>query len=392
MNELEQQDAPWEQSLREHYQSRYQQSHGPAPTTVNVWRQVLARVESEPEPMATDRARGRAPRRDSNVIGGNRSLSTPLRRSRRGLVVAASLVITLLVVSGAVYAARLAQVDTVLKSNPQTKGLPFSNVNVTKVVGDTTVHIEKAYADANNVFVAYSTDSKNATPVEMQPTLRTSDGVALTFRSGSVEFDRLTGKQAQGTASLHTLSVYKFDAVGIEGNPTSLNLTLTLAPQPLEPTAGNATPAPTPIPARPDATPSANSVDFKFSVPFHAAKVVAVNQTAMSSGHALTLDSVVIARSETLIYLHTDGVVYAGELQVKGQTYTSETGLKLLNGSRESGIIFDPLDNPTPSHVQPGAFWTLEGQTGTWTLHVTRLFSTSGQTITGDWTFTFTVA
>lgn len=396
MNELEPQDTSLEQSLREYYQLRYQQSHGPAPTTANVWRQALAHAENEsaPEPRATPDARWRAPRRarrDRSVARGQLSSAMPLRRSRRGLVVAASLVLALLLVSGAVYAARLSQVDTALKSNPQTKGLQFSDVNVTRVVGDTTVHIEKAYADANNVFIAYSTDSKSATPVEMQPTLTTSDGVALQLRSGNVEFDRLTGKQAQGKAPLRILSVYQFDAMAIQGNPSSLDLTLTLTPGSARPLTGNSTPTQTPVPARPGATPPANAVAFEFSVPFDAGNVVIVNQTVMSSGHALTLDRVVIARSETVIYLHTDGAVLAVELEVKGQTYTSETGLKLLNGSTESGIIFDPQQNPTPSHIQPGAFWTLEGQTGTWSLHVTRLFSTSRQTITGDWTFTFTV-
>jgi hypothetical protein len=144
-------------------------------------------------------------------------------------------------------------------------------------------------------------------------------------------------------------------------------------------------------PSSPD-TPGA----IALTVPFHAGKRIAVNQTARASGHDLTLDQLVITRSETVIYLHTDGAVYGGDLRVNGQRYVSETGLKLLAGSRESGIIYDPINtlvSPSSAPTAPSAsFWTLEGATGTWTLTVSELSDRAGQTVTGTWQFTFTVS
>jgi hypothetical protein len=340
------------------------------------------------------------------------------RRPPRRAALAASLVLTLLVISGLVFAEVALRRAAVTPIYQPASSLRFTPIGLTKSVGDVTIHLKSAYADANNIYLLSSVEYKGKVPPEDVAPLSSAWGIALTMPNG-VTIPFLNGirsvyplGEATPTVTPATAQVVDdldhFNGAAVKGNPSSLRLTLRLTPL-------RGSPSVTVSPQGTQAPP----VEFTFTVPFDAGQVVAVGQTATSHGWDVTLDQVVITTSETRAYFHSAPAtfVYAAELHVAGHTYKSPNGV-LVVGSKGSGkyavtfnsavdayslFVIGPLPGSDAQSVSAAAsggasptprptYQSLEGQTGDWTVKVTQLYTDSSGALDGDWEFDFTVS
>ncbi|MGE5335716.1 MAG: hypothetical protein ACM3N4_13520 [Nitrososphaerota archaeon] len=396
-HEPDQQDASLEQSLREYYHRSFGQSHGPAPAPDMVWRQVAAHPgpRTAPTPWWT-----RFVARRAGAPSGLRG-SHP-QQSRRGFAVIALCTLVALVVGGVVYSEAIMRPSSTIGFSAPTQHLQFVDVNITRSVGNMTLHLQKAYADANNLFLLsttdYSGDASRVPPSSDWDIQLSANGALVPLMGGKIAPDSrelwttpgATPSVGASGKMLTASALWDFDGAAIHGNPTTLHVQLRLTP-PAGLLAGQ---------ARAQGA-SAAPLTMEFTVPFHAGKAIPVNQTATSKGHALTLDRVVIAPSETRFYFRDDPstYAYAAELQVAGRVFKFEVGGISSQGTHEYALIVDSVQAKSPMVVGAAtqttldqvAFQSLEGQTGVWTVKVTQLYDYTTGAFSGNWQFTVMV-
>ncbi|HEY1388421.1 MAG TPA: DUF4179 domain-containing protein [Ktedonobacterales bacterium] len=344
----------------------------------------------------------------------SRPWAAPGRQPIRRVALATSLALVLVMLLSLVFVEFAMRQTAVTPAHPSSHGLDFTTINITKSSGGVTVHLERAYADATNIYLRSTVEYAGKSSAEIDPppssswevALTTSSGVAIPFMDGGITPVYQSGT-ATATSSatpvneqLFTCS-YHFDGTSVKGTPSSLRLTLRLTPPQGFP---NVT-----VPRHGTQLPP---LDFTFTVPFHAGQAVVVGQTATSHGWSITLDRIVITPSETRAYFHNDprAYVYAADLHVAGRTYKAPGGVTVVGtkGMGAYGVTFDlaldaeppvvigdlPVGTATPYRVIPtpqATFQSLEGQTGSWTLRVTQIYIDPTGTLSGDWAFDFTV-
>lgn len=257
----------------------------------------------------------------------------------------------------------------------------FTDLNLTKATDAGNVVIQKVYADANNVVLVYTVERsawEQATfcggfppnPKQCQPepvlTVTTSEKQTLTENAQRIDM----GPEPVYKNQRVTILAY-YDASSIQGHPTQLQLSLSLAKK---------------------ISPSQEKIG-EFTVPFHGDKtVIAVNQTAISHGDALTLEQVVITPTEIRfddksVLLDRGTILTPIELSIAGKSYDSHP----FPASTDAYGWFGPLRN----NNYISFYDSLQDQTGTWTLtEWARVFTgTSIEDSHADtWTFTFTVS
>lgn len=242
------------------------------------------------------------------------------------------------------------------------------------------VHIQKVYADVNNVILLYTAamsawnaamfpGSKSLTSHDPQSesvsvlTLKTSTGQMLPETIERADMGKEPVNQNKQVAILGY-----YDASVVQGDPTQLTLTAALSKS---------------------VSPSQERIG-EFTAPVHADKrVVNVHQTASSNGQAFTLDHAVMTPTEARFYYNYQGpldsaaLASGGTLSIAGKSYTANP---LPDGNSEE--IYGWF-RPGAAHPNYVSFHeTLLSQTGTWvfTENTVEYDSLYG------WQFTFTVS
>jgi hypothetical protein len=225
---------------------------------------------------------------------------------------------TRLVWSLAAFALLLVTSTTVLAANPsvvQRLWQQFKGLKATEEAGlvrgldlnhskdGYTVTLERAYADANQIVVAYSVEGPPEPRAFANATLVDSNGTTLrgVMGTGVTGSSDILGVSLPPGAGVQTEA---FDASIVEGSPTALSLRLIVE---LVGLAERVT----------DSRPMVESVIapkrlvepfvFDFTVPFVQGKVVNVQQTVETEGVSITLERVTVTPSETTALVRFDG-------------------------------------------------------------------------------------
>jgi len=185
-------------------------------------------------------------------------------------------------------------------------------LDVSETMGDVTVRLERAYADANRVVIGFTIQGPDGRRFELNQ-------LALTDAAATV-LPWVHGYGAAGESEILDLSLppgeeahaHVFDASSVSGEPETLDLRLTMdlealpsapeAPDSTSATAGslNDPPASTVVGLQP--MPSGLTTgrfEFEFSVPFIQGRAIEVGQTVETASVAVTLEKVVATPSET---------------------------------------------------------------------------------------------
>lgn len=269
----------------------------------------------------------------------------------------------------------------------------FTSLNLASHSYD--VHIQKVYADANNVVLLYTVDmsawnraeacswhevTTHTCASEPVLTLKTSEGQVLTETAERANM----GKQPVYKNKLVALLAY-YDASVIQGNPTQLTLTATLSKR---------------------ISPSQEKIG-KFTTPVHTDKtVLQVHQTTSSHGHDLTLEHVVITPTEARFYYSYNGSLASSTdsitsfddetLFIAGKSYAAHPFP--AGNSKDQYGWFGPGPG-VPNGKYTGFYETLLGQTGSWVFTQRAVVNenlngspTTWKNIHYSWKFTFTVS
>lgn len=184
-----------------------------------------------------------------------------------------------------------------------------------------TLRLLWAYADPNRVVILYTLsgpDSSDQVSYEIEPTLHDPAGNALP----------VMGLGAVGTRRGVTQGWSSFDGSSLAGQDGQVDLTLRLddvkrevpIPRPSRPPlAPGATPAVDLLPPPVDkVTMVPVSISLPFAVPFQPARLAEPNLTGTIQGSDVTLTRVVVAPSETRIYLRWLGATSRVAMTVNG--------------------------------------------------------------------------
>jgi hypothetical protein len=245
------------------------------------------------------------------------------------------------------------------------------------------ITIQEAYADANNVVIAYTVDSSvwikaascsafsalKQCLYEPVLTVTTSEKQTLTENGERVNM----GPPPVSNNKRYAVLAY-YDASSIQGNPTQLHLSVSLAKK---------------------VSPSQENIGA-FTVPFHADKtVIDVNQTTTSHGDALALEQVVITPTEirfehksTSLGLGT--VLFPIKLSIAGKNYASNP----FPSDLEHPNMYGWFGSLRSSHFV-SFYDSLQSQAGTWTVAEETRVPTGvsfEDSHLDTWTFTFTVS
>jgi len=317
-----------------------------------------------------------------------------------------------LVLGAAAYAVapvltRLLQMDPSLQDVEQA-GL-FQELNLSQNVGGLTVTLQRAYADANRIVVAYTVSSPAGQRYD-------PGDVTLTDATGTV-FPGMAGIGVTGKSDLLQVElppgtgsyVTSFDAAAVQGAPAELRLRLTLkleeivlpTPVPNAPPTADSRPAEPPpsIVVTLEPMPRGTLVGpftFDFSVPFIPGRVALVRESARVAGVTVQLERVVVTPSETRAVLCFDPPDGESERWVPVATLETGDGRNAGTGASAglivSGATIERAGCYRYSFLVPLADWH-----GEWKLAVTELVGMDptrpdGQTrIQGPWVFRFHV-
>jgi hypothetical protein len=227
------------------------------------------------------------------------------RAMPRGVGAVAAILVMLLI-GGGVYAITpvlnqaLTQLDDTGLKQVDAAGL-MHDVDLSQTIDGYTIHLQRVYADANRVMVAYTVQGADQkitgfTPNEMH--LTTPDGLALPMHG---RFGLAKDGGVEG-------NIFTFDADSIQGHPAEVSLRLEVYG--LQVFTSDAPSPPTGQPEEPTTIVSGPFV-FDFTVPFVAGRVIDVNQTITANGVPITLDRLLITPSMTRAYFQlqdTNGI------------------------------------------------------------------------------------
>jgi len=257
----------------------------------------------------------------------------------------------------------------------------FTSLNQTKRTGALTGTLEAAYADANRVLLGISIDHSKLPSAGtggewtlVPESLTTSDGINLPSLGMYYQVD-----------SKDMGSLMSYDASQIQGNPASLHIHAVFSYYCSDLNDGKCSPQ-----ARIHNGANPFRLVYDFTIPFHPGRVVTVQQTVASNGKPLTLERIVIAPSETRIYL--DGLSYF-DITAMRSHMSGNSDITLTTGEQTyphlgPTAIGDPTDGRNP-HKLDTYISVLEplanGKHGTWTLHIPDTMKGPG------WIFRFSV-
>jgi hypothetical protein len=245
------------------------------------------------------------------------------------------------------------------------------------------VTLATAYADANRINLTYSVTAdaqSDGTTLFINPTLTDAAGTVYPFLSaGRGETEEQNGSSFTKNGSL------SFDSTGLNGSPSSLDLTVRFDVAFSNDDVRAADPM---------GMMMAGGTEFPITVPFYAGEIVAVGQTVESDGVAVTLDRAVITPSLTRLEIcaapetfgaadwwawsAVGGVGVGGQAVTSGETFTfAGVGGQLLDNNSLCRSVIVP--------------YALTERNGSWSVTLDAFTAETGAQIAGPWVFTFDV-
>lgn len=241
------------------------------------------------------------------------------------------------------------------------------------------VTLDYAYADVNRITVAYSVaaDAVDDAPIDLyaNPTLTDSNGNQYLWLVSS-------GQNVLDSASATAGGTMSFDASIITDAPDSLDLTLQIDVAYV--TAADR--AENPAMMR-----MAGKTTFSFSLPFNPGQTVAVDQSVTASDLAVEVRQIVIAPSLTRADVCYDPTNLSGDSWLSWEAVVSldVDGERIIDHQPAGIDGFRAPDAPCRAITTPAS---LVDRAGEWTLTIHEFHNTeTGETLDGDWSYTFTV-
>ena len=305
---------------------------------------------------------------------------------RAGALLAA---VAALIIVGVVGYAVAPLVDQLLVTERGADTLPMKNIGQAHTNDGVTVRVDRAYADVNRILVAYTIQ----VPAGFANSNSGIDGKISLADARGLAFPVIDAQGLDGSTPHLSAGLVSFDAESLA--PGTADVTLHLTFPDVRAKADD--------PALIDLT--AGAFSFTFNVPVMPGRVVTVSRTVIAGGVPVTLERVVITRSETRAYLRfpasagiSDGDWYA-QAHISGSGWDSRQLPADLPGLTTLGAFFT---NSAGEHVTT---WSgdFSGRHGEWVLNVdalagvdTAAASTQGgqpnqARIAGPWTFRFSL-
>lgn len=276
----------------------------------------------------------------------------------------ALLPLALLLIGGTAYGATLvvSQLFSKYAGHVEEAGLA-QELDLSQTIDGVTVRLERAYADANVVLVGYTVSGPEERYFASGGKLTTLSGQSLPrmFAEGVVPGSDiiLGGWRSSERSAL----IAAFDASSLNGEPSTISLHLeTRVDEP---------------PVQGVFQPSTGPFVFDFDVPFHAAKVITVGQTAEAAGVTIGLELVIISpwatRAVLKFYSPYDGP----------DSCLPIVSLQLPSGVSEAES-FGHVSRDSSSEYLDYFTGDFTGQHGEWTMVISELVLPS--TDDADWT------
>ncbi|MDD5537379.1 MAG: DUF4179 domain-containing protein [Candidatus Omnitrophica bacterium] len=191
-------------------------------------------------------------------------------------------VLILLLIGGTVYGASslVRELFQRLATDVEKAGLA-QELDLGQTIGGVTVKLERAYADSNVVLVGFTVSGPKERYHANIGKLSTADGQEISGMLGMGVVPGSSFVLGSWPESQRAAIITAFDASSIKGASSQLGLRLETSV------------ADSPIPGENQA--SIGPFIFDFKVPFHAGKVISINQTVEAAGVPVTLERVIIS-------------------------------------------------------------------------------------------------
>ncbi len=228
------------------------------------------------ESAVLDAPRRRASTAPPSVVRGRRV------RLGAGALAAAALILAVGIVGYAVAPV----IDRLLTSQSGVSALPMHDIGLAQTTSGITVKVDRAYADANRVIVAYTVQvpqgfANSTSGVDGKASLTDASGHTLPF----IDATGLAGSSPHVNAGLLT-----FDAESLPGGTATDTFLLSFPQVSTNPIMGGA-----PL--------VAGAFSFKFDLAVARGREITLAKTVVTHGVPVTLERVVITPSETRLYL-----------------------------------------------------------------------------------------
>lgn len=272
-------------------------------------------------------------------------------------------------------------------------------VHLSQTIGDWTVTLERVYADANQILIAYTVSGSPGQNLNERATLTDSQGR---------RFPEMAGAGVTGASDILGVQlppgqgayIAAFDAAAVQGQPATLDLHLEIALSRLVP-VGDAPSMPLPA-ASPTSTvliapavqlreePLVGPFTFDFSVPFIPGRVALVQESARVAGVTVRLERVVVTPTETRAILCFDPPPGESGQWVPIATLEAEDG-------RDVADAISTVNHEGAGCYRYGFMAPLADWHGEWKLTVTELVGMDPNRpgeqmrIQGPWVFRFHV-
>ncbi len=345
MTDINEYDTELEQALQNHYQHIYGKPLAPERIWERVapllgpqeqqrpwWKQLL-RIKKQPE-----------------IVPITNPAWRSVRKPSPRLAMALALLLALILLAGTAYAAIDPKVfgdlfeETGLQQLLQTN--QFTDYHQSKSVDGYTLTIQKAYADANQVTIAYTVE---VPPGGIHPFFKFGQGTPKLTTEQGVELSEMEGTTDDPIGGVNG-TILIFNAASIQNNPHELHLRLMI------PYSGKGK------------SPSLLSgyLTFNFTVPFHPGRIANLHQSVTAGGKTITLERVVVALSSVRVYISgfspRDNILFSLSVGMQ-KCQDSPTTLDLsqkchgYRGYEGPGVWY--MDFAKPSTFDAHTQWTL---------------------------------
>ena len=272
-------------------------------------------------------------------------------------------ILVILLLSGTAYAATrvVNQLFSKFAGHVEEAGL-VQELNLSQTIDGVTVRLERAYADAGVVLVGFTVSGPDERYFTPGGTLSTSDGQNLLRMFGMGVVPGSETIMGGWNPSERTAMIVAFDASSIKEVLSELNLRLEIQ------VARSAVPG--------NSQGSIGPFIFDFSVPFHAKKVISMEQTVEAAGIPITLERVEITPWAT------KAVFRFYPPYDNSDSRSPIFSLKLPNGDLKEND-FGQVSGPSSPEYQEYFTGDFTGQHGEWTIVISELVlpSTGGERI-----------
>ncbi len=321
---------------------------------------------------------------------GIHSVSPHARRSRFGIKASALMVVTAAaLVVGVVGYAVAPAIQQLLATERGVATLPMQAIAQSQTSNGVTVRLDRAYADANRIIVAYTIQ----VPAGFNNSTSGIDGkIALTDGQGAA-FPIIEGQGVNGDTPHSSAGLMSFDAESLAAGTTHVDLRLNFPDVRAKSEQQGASDL------------VAGAFTFNFTLPVQAGRLVTVSKTVVANAVPVTVDRIVVTQSETRVYMRFPASAGIGasdwnaDVHISGAGWDSRQLPAGFSGEITLGSMFM---NSSGEHISTfsGDYRSRHGE---WTVTVDSLFGVDTTTpssgsdqpkqarVAGPWTFMVSV-